>query len=286
MARKRNSDRFAAPTPQDTSPPVPTADQSPQGMFSFVTPTEFVDLPSEGRYYSEGHPLAGVDTIEIRHMTAKEEDILTSESLLKKGIAIDRLLESVIVDKNIKVSSLLIGDKNALLIASRITGFGPLYDTTVKCPLCTETNDKIFNLDELAANDVSEPPEYVTIKENGNFTFELPRSKVTVEVRLLTAHDEHILSQDAQKKKRLKLPDSRSTDLLKLVIVSINDHADAGDLHKFIDNMPLRDVKFLRKTYEQVKPDINITCDFICSHCSHAGEVVMPLTAQFFWPNA
>ena len=104
----------------------------------FSTPTELVDLPSKGRFYPEGHPLHGQETVEIKFMTAKDEDILTSPSLLKKGIAIDRLIQNVILNKNINVSTLLSGDKSAIMIASRINGFGAEYKTKVVCPSCEE----------------------------------------------------------------------------------------------------------------------------------------------------
>jgi len=285
MARKRNSERFGAPTPENiSSPAVATATSA--DLFSFVTPTDFVDLPSKGLFYPENHPLADVDTVEIRHMTAKEEDILTSESLLKKGLAIDRLLESIFLDKSIKADNLLIGDKNALLIAARITGYGPIYDTTVKCPSCREVNNKVFNLEEISTMDASEIPEDVEMNDGGNFIFPLPKSGATIEVRLLTSKDERMLVETTEKKKKLKLPDSRSTDLLKLVIVAVNNHTTPDALAQFIEQMPLQDVKHLRKIYEKIKPDVNITYDFECNHCSHEGEVMMPLTAQFFWPNS
>jgi hypothetical protein len=94
--------------------------QDNSGGFSFVVPTEFIDLPSEGKFYPEGHPLHGQTTLEIKQMTAKEEDLLTSRALLKKGIALDRLLSSVIVNKSIDPNSLLVGDRNAILIATRV----------------------------------------------------------------------------------------------------------------------------------------------------------------------
>lgn len=285
MGRRNNSSRTGARRPPD-APLPPIEQKTDNGLFSFVTPTEFVELPSGGKYYPEGHPLAGVDTIEIRHMTAKEEDILTSETLVRKGLAIDRLLQSVVVDPNIDVDTLLIGDKNALLVACRVTGFGPLYETKVKCPSCGETNEQQFDLDEISHITAGEVPAEVGVTETGNFIITLPTTEVEAEVRLLCSRDERILTESAEKKKKLKLPDTRSTDLLKAVIVSLNEHADRSDIDKFVSLMPLRDVKHLRNTYEKIKPDLDISYDFECQHCAHVGKVVMPLTAQFFWPNS
>ena len=129
----RNEGRFEAaegiPNPEDEGPPA--AAVSAPTQFNWSVPTEFVEIPSKGKFYPNGHPLHNLDTIEIKYMTAKEEDILSDRSLLKKGIAVDRALQNLIVNKAIKIDDLLVGDKNALLIAARKTGFGPEYTTII-----------------------------------------------------------------------------------------------------------------------------------------------------------
>ena len=148
MPTRNNEDRVGAPS-SDTSAPTPdlVSEKSP---LTFATPTEFVELPTKGRFYPEGHPLYNVEEIEIRFMTAKDEDILSSKTLLKKGVAIDRLLQNVVVNKQINIGDLFVGDKNALIVASRITGYGPEYDTRVTCPACSKTSDFSFNLEDLS----------------------------------------------------------------------------------------------------------------------------------------
>ena len=116
--------------------PAPQASESNASALNFATPTEFVDLPSKGAYYPEGHPLHGQSSIEIKFMTARDEDILTSPTLLKKGLAIDKFLQNIIVNRAINVDTILSGDKNAILVASRINGFGAEYITKVSCPAC------------------------------------------------------------------------------------------------------------------------------------------------------
>ena len=283
MGSRNNSSRTRSP--KGAANPPPSATKTDNGLFSFVTPTEFVEIPSGGKYYAEDHPLHGIDTIEIRHMTAKEEDILTSETLIRKGLAINRLLQAVIMDPAIEVESLLIGDKNALLVATRITGFGPVYETKVNCPGCSEEVTQEFLLDELTHVTPGEMPKGVTVNDANNFVFELPTTKITAEVKLLTTADERALTEATDKKKKLNLPASRSTDLLKSVIISLNDQTDRGDIDKFVSLMPLRDVSHLRKVYEKIKPDVDVSYEFSCEHCDHIGKVVMPLTSQFFWPN-
>ena len=121
----RNRDRLGGGRPPDADSPPPNVMQDNQTEgFSFVVPTDFVELPSQGKYYPENHPLHGQESIEIKQMTAKEEDILTSRTLLRKGIALDRVLQSVILNKNVNTDSMLVGDRNAIIVAMRIAGFG------------------------------------------------------------------------------------------------------------------------------------------------------------------
>jgi hypothetical protein len=285
MTRKRNSERLGAPIPEDTSVAAATIATETNDVFSFVTPTEFVDLPSKGRFYTDDSALKGVESVEMRHMTAKEEDILTSESLLRKGLALDRMLQSLLVDKNINLDDFLIGDKNALVVASRISGFGPNYVTNLTCPSCNEVNEAEFDLESLPLNCAEELPPEVEGTEVGTFKFTLPTTLVELEVRLLTAGLEKKLAAATERKKKMNLPDSRSTDLLKAVIVSINGVDDVSMINRFVEVMPARDSRYLRKVYEHIKPDVDLNHEFICESCSYGGKVVMPLTAEFFWPS-
>jgi hypothetical protein len=287
MGRKRNSQRTGTPTLAPAEDNTSPATMMAQGgdLLSFVTPTEFVDLPSQGRFYPAEHPLAGKDTVEIRHMTAKEEDILMSESLLRKGLALDRMLQSLLVDTTLNIDEFLVGDKNALTVAARTTGFGSMYITNLTCPSCAAVNETEFDLDTLELHTATELPEEISATDHGTFIFQLPTTGVHAEVRLLTATVEKQMAEATLKKKKLNLPDTRSTDLLKAVLVSLNGVEDPSVIHQFVDLMPVKDSRYLRTLYEQVKPDIDLTHAFICEDCSYAGEVTMPLTAQFFWPN-
>ena len=186
----------------------------------FSTPTEFVELPTEGRYYPEDHPLYNQSVVEIRHMTAKDEDILTSRALLKKGIALDRFLQNILVDKRISLDSLYVGDKNAILVGARVTGYGPSYDTQVTCPVCTTTNKFSFDLESGNINSGADFEEYeITEKSGGTFIIKTPATKVDVEVRLFTGQDEKYLLQTSTEKKKRNLPESSLTDQLNLMEV-------------------------------------------------------------------
>ena len=141
MAKRNNLDKIGAEV--DNSAPVSVSGD----QLSFAVPTEFVELPSGGAYYPEDHPLHKQETIEIKYMTAKEEDILNSAALLKNGTAIDRMLQSVIMNKEIKIHELLIGDKNALTIAARIAGYGSDYAVKLTCPSCFKSTDTSVDLE-------------------------------------------------------------------------------------------------------------------------------------------
>jgi hypothetical protein len=284
--RRNNSERTGAPHQDAPAPPPPVLENNTQDIFSFINPTEFVDLPSKGELYPESHPLHGVDTLEIRHMTAKEEDILTSEALIKKGVALDRLLDSLIVDKKVKAADLLIGDKNAVLLLARITGFGPEYSVTVGCPDCTTTQETKVDLSEIEPKATEGIPEDVVRLENGNYELTFPQYEgLTVEVRLLSGRDEHRIMQQREKRKRLKLPDANITDQLEAVIVRINDVTEPALLKKFVERCPTRISRELRTRYDGLVPDIDLSFDFSCDNCGHLEKVGMPLTAQFFWPK-
>jgi len=284
--RRNNSERTGAPHQDAPAPPPPVLENDTQDIFSFINPTEFVDLPSKGELYPESHPLYGVESLEIRHMTAKEEDILTSEALIKKGIALDRLLDSLIVEKNVKAADLLIGDKNAVLLMARITGFGPDYKVSVSCPGCSNTQETEIDLSEIETKATDGIPENVTRLENGNYEMTFPQHEgLSIEVRLLSGRDEHRIMKQREKRKKLKLPDANITDQLEAVIVRINEVTDAALLKKFVEQCPTRISREIRSRYDDIVPDIDLSFEFSCDNCAHLEKVGMPLTAEFFWPK-
>jgi hypothetical protein len=260
-----------AQPPEMPAPPVPAAANS----LNFVVPTEMVDLPSKGEFYANGHPLHGVDSIEVKHMTAKEEDILTSSSLLKKGIALEKMLESIIVNKRIKIADLLIGDKNALLVASRVFGYGALYPTKASCPNCNATTSINFDLNEIQNKELV-PMESIVRTDNNTFVVVLSKSGFSVEFRLLTSRDEDIMLDDKK---------TGTMKLLKLITVSINEQTDRFYIERALQSVPILDASTLKKAYVAVMPDVDLTQDATCSECGETSNMGVPLNADFFWPN-
>ena len=281
-----NEDRLGALVQTDApvaQVPVQTTQNNP---LNFVAPTEFVDLPSKGELYPEGHPLKGKDKVEIKFMTAKEEDILTSRSLIKKGVAIDRMLESLLVDKSIKLEQLLLGDKNALMIGARISGYGSSYKTNVTCPNCGVNAKFDFDLENLNHTSGEEAEELgVSRTDNNTFTFSLPKTKAVLEIRPLFGKDETELLELAEKKKKANLPEETSTSQMKLYIVSVNGNKDKNIIKQFIDSMPALDARQTRLIFRKVMPNIDMTQQFTCSSCSFEQEMEVPFTVDFFWPK-
>ena len=229
---RRNEDRMGAEF--DQNPPVEEVANDAQATeqhkpLSFVVPTELVELPSRGLVYPDGHPLHNVESVEIRHMTAKEEDTLTSRSLLKKGTAIDKMLNDIIVDKRIKVENMIVGDKNALVVASRITGYGSEYTTKVSCPACGKTQEFEFDLMQQITRGPLDSEELkkigIRVTSIGTYIISLMKGTAEVELKLLTGKDEAVLFEKMQKtQKATGQAEATLTDQLKLMVASKNKH--------------------------------------------------------------
>ena len=226
-------------------------------------------------------------------MTAKEEDILTSRSLLKKGIAIDRFLSSIIVDRRIDVNSMLVGDKNALLVAARTSGYGSEYNTKVTCPACAETQEYEFDLGqahevgcltEAYAN--SEHAGAITQNADNTFDIALPKSNVTVTVRLLIGADEQRLAKNMKQKSKIQGHETMLTDQFRTYIVAVNGSNAQRDINTFVNAMPALDSRFLRTAYGGLAPNVDLTQFFSCESCGFEQDMEVPFTADFFWPKS
>ncbi len=283
----RNKDRTGNTGPSHDTPIIPTTqDTTSDGGFSFVVPTDFVDLPSKGKFYPEHHPLHNVDSLELRQMTAKEEDLLTSKTLLKKGVAIDRLLESLIVNKKVKADSLLVGDRNALVIAIRISGYGEQYTTQITCPSCTHVQSKTFNLFEIKTqNETNLSALDVVDNGDGTFTTQLPKTKLNVKFGLLTGKHEKNLMSGMKMDRQNNKHERAITRHLKNIIRSVNDNSSAEALNYLIQHIPSMDSRHLRLAYKSASPNVELRDMFVCENCDFDQEMEVPLTADFFWPD-
>lgn len=264
-------------------PGVPVRDVM-KDDFGFEIPVESVPLPSRGLTYPSDSPLHGCETIDVRAMTAREEDILTSKALIKKGTVITELIKSCLVDKRIDVSKMLSGDRNALMVALRITGYGAEYNVEVECPACSTKSKQAFNLSELEIKPLELQPVHVGANL---FEVTLPVTKKRVKFKFLTgADEEEIMVMSERKKKAGGMTDNLVTTRLQFSIVEVEGKGDKSLIGSFIRSLPAKDSLFLRQTIDQAEPGIDMKSYMDCPACSETSEVRIPLGATFFWPDS
>jgi hypothetical protein len=245
--------------------------------------TEIIDLPSGGWFYPQGNPLAS-GQIELRYMTAKDEDILTSTNLIRKGVVFDRLMQSLIVDKTIDYNDLLIGDKNAIMIASRILAYGKEYSTTINCPECSKKNEVEINLQELNEKNVTFDPTRRYVNE---FYFELPIMKKRIAFKLLTHGDEQQIDAELESIRKFNKSgiSPEVTTRMRRAIVAIDGNREIPVITDVVVNMPAQDARAFRQFARDINPDVDMTFDFGCVSCGHEEKMEVPMDVNFFWPG-
>lgn len=250
-------------------------------MSEFRFPTEVIDLPSKGLVYPESSPLSS-GTIELKYMSAKEEDILTNQNFIEKGIVIDKLLQSMIISK-IDYNELILGDKNAILVAARILGYGSDYQVQIndKYGKSLEANIDLSKLENKPLD------ESLFEKGKNSFDFILPQSKVTVTFKLLTHNDEDAIEKEIKGlKKALPNESFDITTRLKHTITAINGDSSDEKIRFFVDNMMLRDSRALRKYISGISPDLDMNFSYEDSKGDVVEGVSIPMNINFLWPDA
>ena len=248
-------------------------------------PTEEIELPSKGHFYDpDSPPASGI--LEIKYPTAKEEDILTSQNLIKNGTVIDKFMQSIIVTK-INYNDLLIGDKNALMIAGRILAYGADYEFETTCPACGTKSTETINLSEVKDKELAF--EKYT-KGTTSFNMTLPASKRKITYQLMTHGLERqvddLLKRNKKKAKRSGV-DAELTTRMKVCLTSVDGNEDQSYIDNFVDNEFLsRDSQAFRKEIKTITPDADMTFHFECDECGHEEVSEFPITAGFFWPKS
>jgi len=254
-----------------------------KGSFDF--PTEIVDLPSKGLVYPKSNPLSS-GKVEMKYMTAREEDILTNPTLIKQGKALDKLFNALIVGngegKPIKYSDLLLGDKNAIMIAARVLGYGPEYDINVNIPGTAESFPHTVDLTDIA----NEPLDESFYSNKNEFDYVLPVGGQTIKFRLLTGLEEVSIAKQLEKQS-LRGHSKGVTTRLKHQIISIDDETDKKFIDNFIDDQLIaRDSLQLRNYILEIAPDIDLTVHVKNDEFKFDGRVNLPIGLDFFWPGA
>ena len=243
----------------------------------FKLPTETVELPSKGLLYPEGSPLSKGE-IEMKYMTAKEEDILTNANYISKGVVIDKLLQSLIVTPGVNYNDFLIGDKNAIMVAARVLSYGKDYEftyrgETVSIDLTTiEPKEVDYSLFESKKNE---------------FEFTLPASGNIVTFKLLTHNDERNIDRELEGLKKINKENTPEvTTRLKYMITSVNGLREPKDIRQFVDNYMLaKDARALREEYSKISPDVKLVFNFEGEDGVEEG-IDLPIGITFFWPDA
>lgn len=242
-------------------------------MAEFKFPTEVIDLPSKGIVYSKENPLSS-GKVEMKYMTAKEEDILTNQSYIQKGTVLDKLLQSLIVDKKINLDDLVVGDKNALLVGSRILGYGKDYDVTI------DGSNYTIDLSTLENKEF----DIKSLEQGKNeFSYTIPSNDTVITYKLLTGKDEKAIDREIAGLKKLNKDASpEMSTRLKHMILSVDGNEERKDIREFVDNYLLaRDSRAFREHVKNTQPDIDL------SYVVDSGkEVSVPIGLNFFWPDA
>ena len=243
----------------------------------FKFPTEEIELPSGGKIYTKDSPLSS-GKIQLKYMTAKEEDILTSQNLIKKGIVIDKLLDSLIVTDGVNTTDLLIGDKNAIMVAARILAYGGEYTVEVMNPNTGEAQQHTFDLTECSFKELPDNVDY----SSNEFELELPITKIKITFKLLTGKDETSIIDELKSLKKIG-QHAEVTTRLKYVITSVNGETTKSIISNFVNNMLSKESLFLREEIQRINPDINLRQEIELE--DGTTEVDIPMTVEFFWPK-
>lgn len=243
-------------------------------------PTEIIELPSKGLVYPKENPLSS-GKIEMKYMTAREEDILSNQNYIRQGTVFDQLLKSLIVSK-IDYDDLIVGDKNAVLIAARVLGYGKDYQIRLAHPITGEEEMVTIDLASIKNKDV----DYSLFNNLNEFTYTLPASKNTVTFKILSHRDERQIDDELKGLKKANLS-AEVTTRLKQTIVAINGERDSKSIRDFVDNYLLaQDADALRKYMKKVSPDLDLTFTFVGSDGYTQEGVDIPLGVSFFYPNS
>lgn len=250
-------------------------------MANYDFPTEVIALPSQGKCYPEGNPLSS-GQIEIKYMTAREEEILSSQNLIRKGVVLDKLFESIVVDKNINIDDILIGDKNAIMLATRILGYGANYTIEVEDEY-GELEEKVIDLGKIQTKEIDF--DKLNTENRYNFT---TKSGIQLEYKLLTHGDEKKIDADVKALERLNKGGTSSelTTRYRYMITSVNGKTDTQSITQFINNQFLTiDTRAFREEVKKISPDVSMEYEHENPRTGEVEVRPIPMGVGFFWPT-
>ena len=244
-------------------------------------PTEVITLPSEGKCYPEDHPLSSGE-LEIKYMTAKEEEILASQNLISKGVVLDKLFESIIADKKINIDDIIIGDKNAIVLATRILGYGPEYK--IQVPSIEGQTELQIDLSKVQTKDV----DLDKLNRENIYEWVTPVGKNVIKWKMLTHGDEKMIDTDVRAMNRLN-KDGASAELTtryRYMIKSVDGKEDTKSIVDFVNNKFLaRDTRAFRTHIKELQPDMKMEFEYDNPNTGEKEMTPIPMGVGFFWPS-
>ena len=281
-------DDYKKPISNDEMVELARQQYEQQKVSEYKFPTEIIELPSKGLIYPQDNPLSS-GKVEMKYMTAREEDILTTQSYVRDGTVLDRLFKSMIMGNgnglSVKYDDLVVGDKNAIMVAARILGYGKDYQISINDPFSNKQQKETIDLSQFENKEYDGSNQ--TELHKNEFSYTLPNSQRVVVFKLATEASEKYVKRQLDISKKSKDKTSRElTTRLKSVIISVDGEVDKKYISDFVDNeLFALDSKSLRKYIKEVSPDIDLTYEFISDETGERREMGMPMGASFFWPE-
>lgn len=264
----------------ETPPPEPQIDKSNPFGLSFVVPTEDVLLPTAGKFYESTNPLHGVESVEIKHMTAREEDLLAGNQDAADGNVFNVLINSLLTNKAYRAENMIEEDKMAILLSARTTGYGKTYLAELTCEDCGATTEYSFDLTKTSFTPPENEVEFNP--ESGTYSIILPVTELKAEVRILTDKERSSLERERKKKKELNIPFNMTVSSIARMLVSVNDISDRDAITKLVDILPAADAKKVLNFNNNIFPKVSTKQEITCSSCGAQSEREVPLTWAFF----
>jgi len=253
-------------------------------MANYDFPTEVITLPSKGLLYPESNPLSK-GSVEIKYMTAREEDILASQNLIRKGVVLDKLFESVVVAEGVNINDIHIGDKNAILLATRILGYGAEYNVEVTDPFTLSPQKVVIDLSKVQTKEVDDS----LLNRENRYEFELPIAKKKIKFKFLTHKDEIDINAEIAALNRLTKGEGVSQEVstrLRYMIQEIDGNQERGYINNFVKNSLLaRDSRSFRDYVKNISPDLDLTYEFTSELTGETEALDIPFGVGFFYPT-
>ena len=293
MSKENLTDEYQSNLSNDEMVELAKKQYETKQVSDYKFPTELVDLPSKGLIYPKDNPLSS-GKVEMKYMTAKEEDILTTQSYIKDGTVLDRLFQSLIIGNGdgtpIKYIDLTTGDKNAIMIAARVLGYGKDYKVEIQDPFTDNKQEEVIDLTQFENSEYDGSNQ--TELHKNEFEFELPKSKRKITFQAMTESKERKVKHQVKaiEKASRKTKDVTSRELttrLKNMILSVDGESDENIIKNFVDNeLFALDSQSLRAYINDIIPDIDLTYEFVSEETGERREMLLPMDAGFFWPSS